>query len=49
MYMGKRRLMANIIRVWQNKISVNLVRNKVMIKISKLKMETKKSKNLSKK
>jgi hypothetical protein len=42
--MGRRRLMANIIKVWQNKISVNLVRNKVMIQISKLKRKQKQAK-----
>jgi len=44
--MGKRKLMANIIKVWWNRISFNLVRNKVRIQISKFKKETKTSKNM---
>ncbi len=35
--------MGNIIKVWQNKISVILVRKKVMIQISKLKRKQKTS------
>ncbi len=45
--MGKRKLMANFIKIWYNKISINLGRNKVMIQISKLKKETKTSKNMT--
>jgi len=40
--MCKKKFISNIIKVWYNKISSNLVRNKVMIQISKLKKETKK-------
>ena len=33
--------MANIIKVWWNRISINLVRNKVRIQISKFKKRNK--------
>jgi hypothetical protein len=46
--MGKRKLMANITKVWLNKISSNLMRNKMMIQLSKLKKEAKTNKNMTK-